>query len=125
MGIGTASQIIALKSPSHAGDTRLTDMVALAKLNLSSAVFGVRYEYAVALLVLHWLTLDAMGGGTSTTSGGGTLGVKSEKEGELSRAYFDPKSSEGESYYAQTAFGNEFLQLRKSQIVLPMNRFVT
>jgi hypothetical protein len=126
----TASQIVALKSPDLASDSRLSDFIGLAKEQLSATNFGTKYEYAVALLVLHWMTLDAQGGGSDSSSGSGVVGgIKSEKEGDLARSFGNLGSGSGakagNAYYNSTAFGAEFISLRRRKFLLPRNRFVT
>jgi hypothetical protein len=127
MSINTAQEIIALKGPSFSSDPRLADFVALAKKQISSVNFGTNYEYACALLVLHWLTLEKQGGGSSTVSGSGVVGgIKSEAEGDLSRSY-GSSGAAGNSrneYYGSTCFGQEFLALWKGNLILPRNSYV-
>jgi len=127
MAISTAQQIIVLKSPSLSGDSRLDDMVELAKFHLGPSVWGTKYQYALALLVLHWLTLDAQGGGSSSSSGTGAVGgIKSEKEGDLQRSFGGLPSgvSERRAYLMSTTFGQELLQLQAACLMLPRTRLV-
>lgn len=128
MPITTSAQIIAVKSPGFALDPRLTDFIGLAELQLSKTMFGDKGEYAIALLVLHWLALDALGGGSATTSGSGVAGsIESEKEGELSRSYSIPSGGnqgQASTYYNQTIFGQELYQLIRGCFILPMNRCI-
>ena len=120
------SEIIILKSPSLSGDSRLTGMIELAEQLTSKTSFGDKYNHAVALLVLHWLTLDAQSGGSSTSSGSGIGGgVKSEKEGELSRSFGIPSSASDKSiFFNSTSFGMELMYLWRSCLVLPTTRRV-
>lgn len=124
MPTNTVSGIIALKSPSFAGDLRISDLDELAKFHLAQKPFGVRWIYARALLILHWLTLDAQGGGSASTSGSGVIGgISSEKEGDLARSYNTIISSDDkDGYLKSTSFGAELLQIWKSCLILPMNR---
>jgi len=126
MSINTVSGIVALKSPSHAGDSRIADLDELAKFHIAQKPFGVRWVYARALLILHWLTLDVQGGGSSSSSGSGIIGgVNSEKEGDLSRSFNSIISaSDPNGYLKSTSFGAELLQLWKSCLILPMSRRV-
>lgn len=126
MAISTAQQIIALKSPDHASDPRLDDFVKLSKFHISQTVFGTKYQYALALMVLHWITLDAQGGGSSSSSGSGVVGgIKSEKEGDLQRTYNLPSGKdERDSYLRGTVFGSELLQLWKTIILIPRTKMV-
>jgi hypothetical protein len=124
MSITTVADIVALKSPDHATDPRLADFEALAAFHLASSVFGNRWVYAKALLVLHWLTLESQGGGNSATSGSGAIGgISSEKEGDLARKFNAIVSAEDRNgYLKSTAFGAELIQLWRSLILLPMTR---
>ena len=125
MATGTAKQIIAVKSPSFASDTRLDDFIVLAAYYVSESAYGARYQYALALIVLHWLTLDAQRGGSSTSSGSGVGGaITSEKEGDLARAFGAPSSSkkDADAYWNGTIFGQEFLSLRAHYVLTPHHR---
>lgn len=123
MATGTAKQIVALKSPSFASDTRLDDLVTLAQFHVSSGAYGDAYQYALALVVCHWLALDGQGGGSSTSSSSGVGGsLKSEREGELQRSYGVPSGADAKSYYSSTTYGQEFLNLRKTRVLTPHSR---
>lgn len=122
MATGTAQQIIAVKSPSFAADPRLADFVTLAAFHVTAAAFGDRYQYALALVVLHWLTLDAQHGGSATVSAGGGGAVVSEREGDLQRSYSVPDASSRESYYSTSIYGQEFLALRRGAFFCPSSR---
>jgi hypothetical protein len=126
----TTKEIIASKSPSFAADARLDDFIEIAGYTVSSTAFGTKYNYAVALVVLHMLTLDAMSGGSSNSSGSGVAGgIHSEKEGDLSRSYGNTLqgingATLSDSYFAQTQFGNEYLYLKRTCFPLPRTRIV-
>jgi len=126
MAINTVEAIVALKSPSHAGDIRIADFDELAQFYVAQSVFGTKWVYARALVVLHMLTLDAQGGGSSSSSGSGVIGgIKSEKEGDLARTYNTAISSDDKNgYLKSTPFGFELLQLWRSLIILPITRRV-
>lgn len=128
MPISTAQEIIVLKSPSIPDDTRLDDFVNLAKFSIASSTFGDKYEYALALLVLHWLTLEAQTGGSATTSGSGASGgVTGKKEGQLSINFGGVPSSVSErrAYLMSTQFGQELLGLWNACIFSARNRFIS
>jgi len=127
MAVNTVAEIVAVKSPSHAGDSRIGDFDTLAKHHIAQAPFGDKWVYARALLVLHWLTLDAQGGGSSSTSGSGVVGgIKSEKEGDLARSYgtIGGGINEKNAYLMSTSFGAELVQLWKACLILPQTRRV-
>ena len=126
MSISTVAGIVALKSPDFASDTRLPDLEELAAFIVAQTAFGDKWVYAKALLVLHWLTLDAQGGGSSSSSGAGVVGgIKSEKEGDLSRTFNTIISMDDRNgYLKSTSFGAELLQLWKACLFLPRTRRV-
>jgi hypothetical protein len=77
---------------------------------------------AIAMLIMHWLTLEANGGGSGNAVTGS---VKSKKEGDLSQTYAVGSSSNSngpDGYYQQTVYGQEYLQIRYRCIMRPMNR---
>ncbi|NJR73245.1 MAG: DUF4054 domain-containing protein [Scytonema sp. CRU_2_7] len=132
MAISTAKEIVKLKMPSlalpGADDARVDDFISLASFIVAESIFADKYQYALALVVAHQLTLDAQGGGNSTTSGSGILGgITSEKEGDLSRNYAGMSSniSERSLYFMSTPFGRELLQLWNACILTVRNRFVS
>lgn len=129
MPIGTAAEIVAVRAPQWSSDPRLSDMVNLAALYTSEATFGDRYQYALALRVLHWLAKEAQAGGdpgTGSSSGSGVAGgIASEKEGDLARSYRAPSTSEGANEdLSTTAYGLELMGLMDACILKARNRFV-
>lgn len=109
----SAEAIIALRSPQHASDARLSDLVELAKLSTSSC-FGDKYNLAVALRVLHMLALEDLRGGTGTDTGAAFAGaVTSETEGQLSRSYGSSAGAMGVRFLSlqSTAYGLELIEL--------------
>ena len=127
MGVGTVAEIVALRSPSHAGDSRIADLELLAAYYVAQSVFLDKWIYAKALVVLHWLTLDAMGGGSESESGSGVVGsIKSEKEGDLARSFGSSGLSDDrrDAYFGSTSFGAELLQLWKACLLNPQTRQV-
>ena len=129
MPTGTAAEIVVLKSPSLSGDSRIDDFVDLAKLTVGQLPFGTRYQYALALVALHMITLDTQGGGSSSSSGSGvTGGIKSEKEGELQRSYGPTAQNAiknpSDAYFTSTSFGMEYLHLKRAVLIKPRNRMV-
>jgi len=87
---------------------------------VSEKRFGKRAAGAVALLMAHQLTLEAMistdgaAGGAVTSSG-----VTSEKEGDLSRSYGAVSSggSDFDSWLKKTVYGQMFLAMRAMCVV--------
>lgn len=127
MAITTVSGIVAVKAPGYESDPRLSDLEDLAAFHLSKDVFSEKYNYAVALLICHWLSMEAITGGSSSGAGSGIGGsITSEKEGQLARSfgYVSVNSPGADSYYSKTIYGQELLQLFRSCVILPMNRCI-
>lgn len=111
----TAAEIVALRAPAYADDSRLSEMITLAEANLSSTAYGDHYNQAVALLVLHWYTKEERGGA------GGP--IASEKEGGLARSYSVTSSAWDD--LASTSWGVELNQLTKRVMFKPLNRMMS
>lgn len=108
-------EIITLRAPQFAAIPRLAGLITLSTSLTSAALFKDKYNYAIALRVMHWLTKEQIDGGNLTTSSGiSTSGaVSSESEGETSRSYAVSSSSETGSFedLKTTGFGKELIQL--------------
>lgn len=122
MAVDTIQGIVVARMPSASGDSRLDDYEELAKMRVGACAFGDRYNYAVACIVLHMLALDARAGGENVTGIGGE--VKSEKEGQLARSYGSTGLSMAESDLATTSYGQEFLGLKKENVIPFRNRTI-
>lgn len=130
MPISTAKEIIGVKAPDIPQDVRLTDFVNLAKLIVAEAPLGTKFQYALALLVLHWMKLADMSSGPDGEIDG-TMGIaggiRRKKEGmvelEFNRSENLTGSNDAYRYYSQTTFGAEFYQLWRHCFIGPMNRF--
>lgn len=122
----TIAQIIAVKGPSFVGDSRLDAFEELACLYVSDRAFVDKTNLAKSLVMLHWLTLEAQGGGDSSTSGSGSVGgIKKEQEGKLIREIHSTISEEdSDNYWKSTSFGSEYLILRKACIFKARTRCV-
>jgi len=127
MPVSTAKEVVELKMPDLVGDSRVDDMIELAAFYISENIFGNKFQYALGLVALHMLMLDKQSGGSSASSGTGAVGgIKSEKEGDLSRSFggIGTNIKERNFYYMQTPFGQELLGLFNACILTPRNRFV-
>ena len=116
MSIVTVKDLITLRAPSFVTDPKIDDYIALSEM-LTSAVFEAQRSYAVALMVMHWISQKEMG----TDQGGGGL-VTGESEGGLSRSYQHSGASSSDDSLGSTSFGKELLQLRRSCIFSPTIR---
>ena len=109
-----AIDLMALRAPSLVpsnADARSLAMCRYAREELSPSAFGINTEKAVALLALHYMSKDRM---QTSVSGGGV--VSAEKSGGVMRSYVHLAVNESNSDLASTAFGKEFLALRRSCI---------
>ena len=106
----TAAQIVVLRRPSLAGDSRLTSMLELAEMELSEDLFEDLYAKAVALLALHYYAKDERG------PGGAAGAITSESEGQLSRSYASPVGAGGVTAHdwESTTWGQELLALTRT-----------
>lgn len=111
----TPAQIIPIRNPNVTVDARVINMITLAT-DQNSAVYKTTTQLntAIALMVLHWLALEA---GASQGASGSLI---KEKEGQLERSY--GKSNDEDGYLGTTSWGRELLQLRRANIFLPRNR---
>lgn len=123
----TATQIITIRAPQFAADTRINDMITLAAQMTSPSAFGTNYQLALALRVMHWLALEVRNGGSTGNSGSGTGGaLTSEREGQLGRSY--SVSSQWADKYSDltgTQYGLELIGLIRGTILGPRNRTIT
>lgn len=120
----TPQEYIAVRAPQYAIDPRIDNMVTIAD-ELTGTEFGARYNYAVALRVLHWKAREEMHGGTNdgTNSGTGTAGaIQSESEGQLSRSYGQGAGSDRYGDLATTVYGQELIELMNACLMLPRTR---
>jgi len=99
----TAAEIVALRAPSYASDSRLSDLITLSTEQTSRTNFGDRLQTAIALRVMHWLALDEQG----RAGAGGA--VASVKTGDLSMTFASAGSGLGD--LGQTQYGIELKQL--------------
>lgn len=90
-------------------EARLQTFLDFAALSINSSVWGAKADFAQALLAAHYLTMANRGGA------GGAL--TSEKVGDLSRSY---GQLEGAELYGATAYGMQYVQLRKTLVITPM-----
>ena len=127
MSVTTPQGIVILRVPTYSGDPRLDDMETLAAAQ-TGTVFGSNRNLAIALLMLHTMSLDDSRGGGASGGGAVTGSVKSEKEGDLSRAYSASSGSGSAASkhpdLSQTIYGLELIALRNANILNPRNRML-
>lgn len=104
----TITEIVVLRDPSLTGDSRLDSMIELASGMLDESVLCGKYNYCVALLVLHWYA--------KADTGNGAGGVKSAKEGDLAISYNGTMDT---SDLGSTGYGQELKTTIKNCVFTP------
>ena len=96
-----------------APDATLSFFIEVASFRNSESVWGVKYNYAVALDALHEYTMSRKSG-----SGGQ---VTSERVGDMQVSYGQFNSSKDVSNtYDLTSYGQMYLNLRKTLVITPI-----
>jgi len=116
----TVAEIIVARCLTVVINARVNSLITLATEQTGS-VFGTRTNDAIALLVLHWLALDARNGGGVGGAGGA---ITSETEGQLSRSYGGGMINNNDNELASTSWGLELLRLRNTMIMTARNRTI-
>jgi hypothetical protein len=88
--------------------------IDIAKTMIDQSVWGDKYDYGVAYLAAHLMTVSARGG----TSGS----VVKEQVGEITVQYSQPMSDGVKSLYLSTSYGSIYLSLRNSLVLTPLVR---
>lgn len=121
-------QIIDARAPQYSTFSRKSEYIDLSKLMTSTTAFGNRYEYAVALRVLHMIALENQRGGSDPDSSGtGQAGaINSESEGQLSRGFSVSGSLQSQfGDLSQTSYGLELIDIIRSSIFPARTRLMS
>lgn len=119
--MSSVQSYIDTRAARYSADARLPELQAQAELEVGTVFGSLRYK-AVALLMLHWLTMDDRDSGGLGVGGA----ISMEREGSLQRQYLlDFSVTKQNPDLAQTKWGLEYVQLKKSCIIKPMTRFCT
>lgn len=106
----TAEQLLSALAPNYASDPEKSLFITVAASRTSSCAFGDNYNIAVALRAAHLMTMRDRG------TNGGTAGtISSIKEGDISVSYSN-KMGDITSDLEQTSFGQQLLELIKTNI---------
>lgn len=104
-------------APEFTGDAAIAQMLAWASQRIDAEAWGDLYEQGCIYLAAHLLALKARGASGS----GGAGPVVSEKAGELQVNYGAVVGVLGnDAVYATTAYGVQFLALRRQVPAHPM-----
>jgi hypothetical protein len=106
----SASTILAAIAPQFDNSAYRADHLELATLRVSVGWFGAKYDFAVALVAAHMLSLNT----SSDRQNGETGTIASKKEGDLSISFSSGGMSDAMGDYDQTHYGKQFINLRKS-----------
>jgi hypothetical protein len=113
-------EFIQLYGPQFAADPRLNTLIEVTAAVFSVDFYGDRFNEAIALNVLHRLTLEQVSGGsapgTGTSSGTMLGGVASKSEGELSVTFSQvnrQSASGGQGNLSSTQYGLDLMAIRR------------
>lgn len=116
----TIAEIITTKAPHYATDSRIPTFTILAEEFVGDKVpMTLPHNYAVALQILHWLT---MADRASAGNEGAVGSIMEEKEGELTIKYSSggnvmAYTSDLKAELNQTTFGRELFAFYKRYII--------
>ena len=121
MATVTVAEYIDNRSTFSSGDAKTIALITQAECELASFCNDTLSNKAVALLVCHWLTLEANG-----TQAAGIVGsAKSLEEGDLSISFgIMTSKTHIDPYLALTPYGVELWRLTKSCFITTTNRCV-
>jgi hypothetical protein len=120
--MATAIEYIASRAAMYSTDLRTPLFIEQASLETGTVFKSSLREKAIALLALHWLTIDDRG--IANDGAVGTL--KRIKEGSLEKEFMiDFGVTRQDPDLSQTKWGLELRQLRKSCIFAPMTKMST
>jgi hypothetical protein len=94
-------------------DSRVNLFISIAALSVDSSVWDTLTDPATGYLTAHLLAMSKRG------ASGGSGPVTSEKVGDLARGY-GQLSILGSEELASTAYGIEFLRLRRMLVTSPL-----
>ncbi len=113
MGVSNQVQILGVIAPEFAtqASTRTNVFLQLAGLTVNPNIFGLKTDAATAYLAAHMMTISTRKGNT---------GVAMEKVDMLERQYQPLTANSNDPELEQTAYGMEFLRLRRSLLITPI-----
>ena len=90
-------------------ESRVNLFITEAARYVNSRIWSTKTDFATALYTAHLLSV--------TNSGASSGSLSEDKVGDLSQKYSTPTSEES---LGSTAYGLQFLQMRKSLLISPM-----
>lgn len=119
---------IAVFAPQYVDNARIDGLIPYATRMTNTECYGDRCADAVALRICHIIALDERNGGSETSSGDGTAGtLKSEKEGDLAKAYgntiSDNDTSGAWGTLPSTTYGQMLIEMAQGSFMTVRNRF--
>lgn len=116
---------IVARSNFDINDPSINTLIEMSITRLAENAFNnsESYDYAVALLVMHWLTLKEQAKISNNIGGAG--GIKSITEGRLSISFGSISGSSVNILgdLQQTSYGVELASFLETSIILPATRF--
>jgi len=108
----SVSSLISEIAPAYASDTRKSTFTTIATNQTSRSVFGVHYEYAIALRVCHMIAQNPVRGTGASGS------VTSATEGGVSQSYsVTPDLQKKYGALCNTPYGCQLAQLMEGNVV--------
>jgi hypothetical protein len=93
------------------GNQRIEMFIEFGRLFVSETKFGAKSKLGIILITCHLITMANRDG-----TGGA---VTSERVGELARSYGQASGNSNQEL-ASTAYGQQFLMLRKTLVITPL-----
>ena len=118
----TVADYISNRSTFDPNDSKTLALIDQAECEIAPMCSDALTNKAVALLVMHWLTLESNG-----SQGSGSTGtVKSLKEGDLSISFgsFSSNTQGVDPYLALTPYGLELYNLIRGCTFTVLNRCI-
>lgn len=116
---------IQARSTFDISDPKIDTLIDISSTRLSSIGFDTSktYEYAVALLVMHWLSLSKQSSISNNMGSAG--GLKSITEGRLSISFGSISGTQSDMLadLQQTSYGVELASLMETAVIAPVCRF--
>ena len=110
----SASSKLSIIAPQFDTVTGRNDFIELATIQTGECWFGDKYEWAIAYLAAHFISLSQLSQSGATSGGGGP--ITSKKEGDLSVTFGKSggNSPTDKDSLLETPYGRQYLTLLNS-----------